>query len=830
MQYRSSKFQAPSSKEVLSSKSQNKCASFRVDVKEVGKQLQGKSIICVTAVGAWSFFGAWNLELGASTLPPPSQGKVDFARDIQPIFERSCVSCHGAQRPKSGFRLDNRESALKGGDNGKAIIPSDSTNSPLILVVAGLHDNIDRMPPKGKGNPLTPEEIGLLRAWIDQGAAWPQAAFAAPQTVAIAEPMFRWISASGDKGKFREHFWAREGAHAGLQSFFVQEKPSSETTVTLQGNFIPVDEDFRFALRYDRVNVGFMDVGFEQYQRSYDDSGGFYPFTRPVFSLDRDLELRTGKAWVDFGLTLPDAPQLAFGYEYQFRRGAKSTLQWGPVNSASLPILPPTGDQRNIYPTFKEIDEEVHILKFDALQELDGLLLEDNFRAEFYDLKTERHNARSLTDGQRAPSITERMNEGHDEFRAVNSLRFEKEIRDWWFVSGGYLHSHSDADASFEQETVHASGLPISGDFWRSHSIILSQNSVLFNATTRFGPWEHFTLSGGVQSEWMQQEGVGNVSFDTGNPAVFLTLAPATLDANLHKHTLEESAQLQYTGLPFTSLFARGRLAQETYGTFEREIGGGHPFVRDTDAESDLADWRVGFQSSPHHRVSFGGHYRQRDKDTRYNDQIDDTPSYPAFFRDRKIDTDEIEARISLRPSRWLKTTFTYQIIDTDFDSKTDPAPGATPGGWLRAGQFNANVYGLNLVLTPFTRWYFSGTFNYYDSRSTSEHNGVRSVEPYRGEIYSALASATYMLSTNTDLTASYTFSRADYAQNNFSAGLPLGIDYDWHAVQGGIARRFRRATVNVQYAFYQYMEPSMRGFNDYTAHAVFTTLNLHWQ
>src|SRR5262245_4960265 len=115
------------------------------------ERLRSSSIcICVGAA-----FGA-----GAAELPPPAQVKVEFARDVLPIFERSCLSCHGPQRPKSGLRLDNRESALKGGDNGKVILPGDSTNSPLVLIVAGLHDTIDRMPPKGKGDPLTPEEIG----------------------------------------------------------------------------------------------------------------------------------------------------------------------------------------------------------------------------------------------------------------------------------------------------------------------------------------------------------------------------------------------------------------------------------------------------------------------------------------------------------------------------------------------------------------------------------------------------------------------------------------------------------------------------------------------
>lgn len=778
---------------------------------------RGEFLICIGAA-----FSA-----GAAELPPPAAVKINFARDIQTIFERSCLSCHGPNRPKGGLRLDNRESALRGGDSGRAILPGNSTNSPLILIVAGLHEEIERMPPKGKGDPLTPEEIGLLRAWIDQGAEWSEAAVATgAETAASLAPMLRWIALKGDERKFREHFWMKEGVHAGLQNFFVRERLSPDSTLTFDGRFFPQEEDFRFALRYDRANVGFFDVGFDQYQRYYDDSGGFYPFSQPVFSLDRELALRTGRAWVDFGLTAPDAPQIALGYEYRFREGAKSTLQWGPV-SGGLPVLPAT--ERGIYPAFKEIDENVHILKLDANHSFDGVFVEDNFRAEFYDLKTHRVNALALTEGQRVPSITERINEAHDEFRAVNSLRFEKEIRDWWFISGGYLHSHADADASFRQEATHVLGLPISADFWRSRSIVLSQNSVLLNGNMRFGEWQHFTLSGGVQSEWMQQEGFGNVSLDTANPVTFLTIRPATLDANLHKHALEESAQLQYIGLPFTSFFAEGRLAQEKYSTFEQDIGSEHPFVRDTDAKSDLADWRVGFHSSPYRMVSFGAHYRNRNKETRYHDQTDNTPGYPAFFRDRQIDTEEIEARLSLRPTRWLKTTLTYQIVDTDFDSNTDEAPGSAPGGWVHAGEFNAYVYGMNVILTPFNRWYFSGTFNFYDSRSDSEHSDVRSVAAYRGEIYSVLASATYALSTNTDLTASYSFSRADYAQDNFAAGLPLGIDYDWHAVQGGIARRFRRATVNLQYAFYQYIEPSSRGFNDYTAHAVFTTLNLHW-
>ena len=82
------------------------------------------------------------------------------------------MRCHGPEKPKSHFRLDNRESALKGGDeNTNDIVPGDSSKSLLINYVARQVPDME-MPPVGKGDPLTPEQIGLLRAWIDQGADW----------------------------------------------------------------------------------------------------------------------------------------------------------------------------------------------------------------------------------------------------------------------------------------------------------------------------------------------------------------------------------------------------------------------------------------------------------------------------------------------------------------------------------------------------------------------------------------------------------------------------------------------------------------------------------
>lgn len=105
-------------------------------------------------------------------LPPAASRPVDFQKDIKPILAERCTSCHGEHKQKHKLRVDSRAALLEGGENGPAIVVGNSEKSLLVQVVAGIHPEIDQMPPKG--DPLTDDQIGLLRAWIDQGATWPE--------------------------------------------------------------------------------------------------------------------------------------------------------------------------------------------------------------------------------------------------------------------------------------------------------------------------------------------------------------------------------------------------------------------------------------------------------------------------------------------------------------------------------------------------------------------------------------------------------------------------------------------------------------------------------
>src|SRR6266849_10480703 len=96
--------------------------------------------------------------------------QVDYLRDIKPLLARHCYECHGAQKQRSGLRLDSATAIRQGGNSGPGIIPGKSAASKLIKAVTGA-ENTKRMPPKEPR--LTSEQIDLLKAWIDQGARSP---------------------------------------------------------------------------------------------------------------------------------------------------------------------------------------------------------------------------------------------------------------------------------------------------------------------------------------------------------------------------------------------------------------------------------------------------------------------------------------------------------------------------------------------------------------------------------------------------------------------------------------------------------------------------------
>jgi hypothetical protein len=117
-----------------------------------------KPSVVVAVVWAWAL----------AAVSAQESVKIDFRRDVQPLFKAYCIDCHGPRQQKNGFRLDRRRDAMKGGTL-VMIGPGNSAASRLYLKL--LDDRYGpQMPLDG---PLKPEQINIIKAWIDQGAVWP---------------------------------------------------------------------------------------------------------------------------------------------------------------------------------------------------------------------------------------------------------------------------------------------------------------------------------------------------------------------------------------------------------------------------------------------------------------------------------------------------------------------------------------------------------------------------------------------------------------------------------------------------------------------------------
>ncbi len=117
----------------------------------------------------WSFLTVV-LGLAASVY---AADKVDYLRDVKPLLAHRCGACHGALKQRAGLRLDAGALIRKGSDDGAVVVPGQAAESLLIKKISA-DDPDERMPPEGEGEPLDAEEIALLSAWINAGAAVPE--------------------------------------------------------------------------------------------------------------------------------------------------------------------------------------------------------------------------------------------------------------------------------------------------------------------------------------------------------------------------------------------------------------------------------------------------------------------------------------------------------------------------------------------------------------------------------------------------------------------------------------------------------------------------------
>ncbi len=730
-------------------------------------------------------------------LPPPADRSIAFDRDIRPILERSCIACHGGERIRGGLDLRERDSLLQGGSSGAAVQPGDSARSLLIRSVAGLEEDLE-MPPPGRGERLSPGEIGLLRAWIDQGVPWEETG-SAPIEILSYQPTASYIHVEGDAQRFREHWQAMDGASGGIGDLWYRSADPDGTRIQLRARSLHPALDQAVDLEILRPDLGYISLEYRGSRHHYDNSGGFHP-RLPSLALDRELALDASRIRLELGLAPADSPYLILGYERRYRHGEKSTLQRGPVFLAGEPALA-------LYPAFRQIGEDTHAVDMEIGLEWRGWALSDALRAETTRLATRATRAESATAGDAPEVVSARSREELDQISLSNSLKAERQIRPWWLLSAGYLATHMNAEAGFDLETLLPrdwSADPVPGDHARQ--ILLSRNSHILNLGSGFRLAPGWSLWTGAEGDWTRQSGQGDLwIFDTW---------PAGLGSTLDRFSRQMRAGLRFNRLRNHVLYADARHEHALIGQREdQRIHDGfeadNDFLRHTDAtlreERVLAGWNwiLGRRLSLRTRIrssrTHAGYHHPADTDSGPRPGL----GYPGFVRSRNTRSDDLRLQLVARPASWLQSTLSWSRIRTEYFLAVaqDGSPLSRP-----AGEHSRDALSLFLAAHPGSRVRISGILLWSGFRAKSVLDRTVPIPPYQGESLSVSGSLAVQLSKGWSWDLRGLAARSDADRIPDPAWLAAPWVHDRHGVVSGLSRSLAGGGVlQIQYGLFRY-------------------------
>ncbi len=618
-----------------------------------------------------------------------------------------------------------------------------------------------------------------------------------PDFTTLIEPGLTYVNVHGNAAKFREDTGIKDNFTGGIEKFLMTGKVGKDLELTLEGRGIFNAHDYKVQLELVKPDFWFLRAGYTEWRKYYNGNGGYYSTNNlgQVFvPQNQDLHLDLRNIFVEIGLIRPNLPKITLGYERQEKEGMKSLTEWGTANYTNT--ITKTSTNKKIWPSYKAVDEHTDIVRLELEHDIKNIHVGNEFRYEHYQAKNITYNTDTgylppLTNAPTKSTYTQEMK--NDLF--WNAFHVDSHLNEQVYWSLGYLYSRFDGDDGFDR-------LSGSSHYYTTAVDLDSQSHVL-NGNIMYQPHKTLTLNVGVQAEKSDQD-----SYQTG-----VTTASTLFLTQVDKRNLEENIGVRWTAIPFTTLYGEIKLVQEQeYLDYNLTPAQHGITLRDTQVNTQCQNFKIGFNSAPLPRMTISGYYRHGIRE-------DDFDSFQEFTISQRFISDEVAAKLTLRPCSRVNLAFKYQLILSDINTL-----GTYTNLTAASGRYSSQIYTLSATLTPINRLYLTGLLSYQDTYTASAYNNVTGFKPYRGDVYTALASVGYALDNKTDLTAEYSFSYADNSNDAIIYGgvLDYGLDYRRHGIQVGLKRQLTKNLVGIlRYGYFEYVESSTGGINNYRANMI---------
>ena len=625
------------------------------------------------------------------------------------------------------------------------------------------------------------------------------------------------IDLDGKASRFREHNWHSGHSTVGIEDLRWDKHLDGDLQLTLRARGIAEEDDYGFSLRLEQPETFFLEVGAEHYRKYYDDVGGFYDGS---FNLDEDLHLDIGRVWARGGWAVDENTELVLSYEYRYKDGEKSLLEWNRLTT------------KQVYPAFKVIDESAHVLQLDISRQFEQTRVDSNTRFEYYSGENDRSTV--IPAGVEGNTVDKGQTVAEEASynQLTSSSSFEHWHEDWLLVTGGYHYLQHRGDAEFAMNTLPGGGRH--DKFWFANDLDIDQRAHLLNLGAMLLPREDVQLSLGLEVEDSGTDAYGDVDLVHGATLTpERTLYYSDVDSTVTGETLE----LRYRGLPLTTIYAKGAWRQNDVDREEEALTVQTPpavqdLLRDTDEENDRAQFRIGFSTSPKRWLVLNSYLQHSEWRHDYDHQIDEAAAgvantgYSAFISAQDIDTDEAGARLVLKPSSWLRTSLNVRVVDQQIDTFTDAASGS-----VVSGDYEMRIYSLDTTITPHPAWLISCGVSKRDSRTRSPAlDAPDLVADYEGDVWTASANVQVQLNDKTRITLGYAYWDSENEQDNLDS-LPINVAYTNHVLSAGLRRQVsERTTAAIQYRYTDYRDHQYRGELDYNSHGLYALVRIRFK
>ena len=697
-----------------------------------------------------------------------------------------------------------------------------------------------------------------------------------------AEPDYKnWIEVGmggvithGDRAQFEQQHWLPGGeVYGGITDMHYEHGVGEKATLTIDGHALWDINDYDIKVKLDEPKFGYIAAGFTEFRTWYDGNGGFFPhpgamWFPPPFP---EMHIDRGDVWIEFGLRVPDWPEMTFHFSRETRDGQKDSTIWGDTKLTGLPQPPPSSRNptRNIAPAYRDIDETRDILSFDATKTFGntdvglGMRWEHNENNDKLQLERGAGQVPPLPMGVTAAQrfITQHEDNTLDDFsgHVITETRFTD---NFWFT-GAYSYSALSSDLTGSRIIgTHYNSMfgempaPPFQRFDEGFLNLAGMSEVtehVFNSNLFWVPFKDLSIIVGFRYTREDKDSsatwLGTTVPATGSPP---TVSEEAADTSEGLNNLAERFEARYTHIQDWLFYAEGEWEEEFGDVHEHVVGGGQ-MNKDTSLFGQK--YTVGATWYPLDRLNLAAqyYYKAADYDNDFHSDVTNENNQRLIGQDWT--TNDANIRITVRPKMpnslgTLSLVTRYDFMQSDVSGKwgispAKPNPTGLAGTVLNeewTGLITNHVISESATWNPCPRFYLQATGSYVLNQTETPASKINLIQvggaatgpsytsptivDFRNDYWTVTGGAGYVLDELTDLRADYTFYRANDYFKNTRVALPYGMGATEHQVTATASRQFtKQIRLTLQYRYFDYSDETFGGHNNYTAHAIFSGL-----